>query len=168
MKFDRFLPAVLDDARREARDDRSPTVEPQHLLLAVAASDEPSTRRVFASVGLDHAAVRAALDRKFERSLAAAGVSVATGDVPHPSQARERSPQVSSSFRLVMERAVGAARTEAPRPLHLLLGIIGAPVGTVPRALALAGIDRAALGERIPGRRGSLASPSAARTTCCR
>jgi hypothetical protein len=34
------------------------------------------------------------------------------------------------------------------QPAHLLLGILQAEAGTVPRALALAGVDRAGLAER--------------------
>ena len=40
-------------------------------------------------------------------------------------------------------------RTRDQWPAHLLLGILRAEVGTVPRALALAGIDRAGLAERV-------------------
>ncbi len=149
MTFEKFLAAVLEDARREAGGDGSATVEPQHLLLAIASSEEPSTRHVLSSVGLDYATVRAALGRELERSLAAAGVSVAAAEVPRPRQAREQPPQVGSSFRLVMERGVGPAGRQAPQPLHLLLGIVAAPVGTVPRALALAGVDRTGLVARI-------------------
>jgi ATP-dependent Clp protease ATP-binding subunit ClpA len=149
IRFEKFLEAVLDDAAREARADGSSTVEAQHLLLAIADSDEPSTRRVLASVGLDRAAIRAALDREFDQSLGAAGVSLGDSGVPRPSQAHEGSPQLSSSFRLAMERGIGSARTSAPQPLHLLLGIVQAPVGTVPRALALAGVDREDLLKQI-------------------
>ncbi|GAA2986757.1 Clp protease N-terminal domain-containing protein [Streptosporangium longisporum] len=35
------------------------------------------------------------------------------------------------------------------RPAHLLLGVLSAAVGTVLRALALAGVDRAALMDRV-------------------
>jgi ATP-dependent Clp protease ATP-binding subunit ClpA len=149
MTFEKFLAAVLDDARREAGEDGSATVEPQHLLLAIAFREEPSTHHVLSSVGLDHTTVRAALDRESERSLAAAGVSLAAVEVARPRQAREQSPKVGSSFRRVMERSAGSAGRRAPQPLHLLLGIVAAPVGTVPRALALAGVDRAGLVERI-------------------
>lgn len=42
-----------------------------------------------------------------------------------------------------------AARRNALRPAHLLLGIVEAQVGTVPRALALAGIDQPDLRARV-------------------
>jgi ATP-dependent Clp protease ATP-binding subunit ClpA len=149
IRFDEFFKAVLDDAASEARADGSSTVGAQHVLLAIAGSDEPSTRRVLTSFGLDRTAIRAALDREFEQSLGAAGVSLGASGVPRPSQAHDDSPPLSSSFRLAMERGVGSAGTSAPQPLHLLLGIVQAPVGTVPRALALAGVDRKDLLKRI-------------------
>ena len=51
-------------------------------------------------------------------------------------------------MRLALERGVTGVRKD-PRPEHLLLGILQAQVGTVPRVLALAGIDRAVLMERV-------------------
>jgi ATP-dependent Clp protease ATP-binding subunit ClpA len=149
-RFDKFLAAALDQAGREAGADGSSTVEAQHLLLAVAASDEPSTRELLASVGLDEAAIREALDREFEHSLRAAGVSVDRADMPRPSNARDEPPALGSSVKLALERGIGSVgRKQNLRPAHLLLGITQATVGTVPRALALAGIDRAALEQRI-------------------
>jgi D-alanyl-D-alanine carboxypeptidase len=125
-------------------------VEAHHLLLAVAASGESGTHELLASVGLDYATIRAALDREFERSLTAAGVSVRSVDLPRPSRAREESRALGSSVKLAMERGLGSvARKQNLRPAHLLLGIVQAPVGTVPRALDLAGVDRPALVQRI-------------------
>jgi D-alanyl-D-alanine carboxypeptidase len=41
------------------------------------------------------------------------------------------------------------SRKEDLRPAHLLLGVLQAQVGTVPRALALAGVDRSDLLARV-------------------
>jgi Clp amino terminal domain, pathogenicity island component len=41
-----------------------------------------------------------------------------------------------------------SGRKKDLQPAHLLLGILQAEVGTVPRALALAGIDRTDLADR--------------------
>jgi D-alanyl-D-alanine carboxypeptidase len=156
--FDKFVAAVLDRAGREASADGSSTVEAQHLLLAVAASGEPGTSELLTSVGLDEAVIRTALDREFEHSLRAAGVSVDRSDMPRPSRPRDEPPPLGSSVKLAMERGLGSvARKQNLRPAHLLLGIMQATVGTVPRALALAGIDRAAVVQRI---RQSLADSS--------
>jgi ATP-dependent Clp protease ATP-binding subunit ClpA len=148
-RFDRFLAGVINEATREAGTDGAVAVEAHHLLLAVARSGEPSTRAVLASVGLDHAAIRGAVDREFERSLAAAGVFLGAVDAPRPSHARGGSPRVGSSFRLALDRGLGsAARKKDLRPVHLLVGVMQARVGTVPRLLALAGVNRDALVER--------------------
>ncbi len=144
--FEPFLATVLSEAGQEARRDGSATIEAQHLLLAIAAQDEPTTTRVLAAVGLDHERVRAALDREFERSLAGAGAAVAAG----PSSPRPGSPPIGASVKLAMERGLGSTRRKRDlRPVHLLLGIVQAEVGTVPWALALAGVDPADLADRI-------------------
>lgn len=144
--FDRFMTEILDAAAHEAREDGSSTAEAHHLLLAIAGSEDPMTRRLLASVGLDRDALRAALDRETEQSLAAAGVTLGSSGMPRPSQPREGAPPLAASVKLAVERGLGTdvPRT-GPKPAHLLLGIVQAPVGTVPRALALAGVDSEAL-----------------------
>jgi ATP-dependent Clp protease ATP-binding subunit ClpA len=145
-RFDRFMQEVLDAAAREAREDASSATEAHHLLLAIAGSEDPTTRRLLASVGLDRAALRAALDQETEQSLAAAGVTLGPSGVPRPSRAREGAPPLGASVKVAVERGLGAdVPPTGPQPAHLLLGIVRAPVGTVPRALVLAGVDRDAL-----------------------
>lgn len=149
-KFDTFLSTVIDRAVGEARADGSASVEAHHLLLAVAGHGEPSTTRLLAQAGLDAAAVREALTREFSRSLGAAGVSAAAAGLPRPSHAREGKPQMGASLKLAMERGFSSVPSKKDmRPAHLLLGLVQAPVGTVPRALELANVDRAALIQRI-------------------
>jgi D-alanyl-D-alanine carboxypeptidase len=149
-RFDRYLPRILDQGAHEARKDGSATIEACHLLLAIAADQESTTRNVLNSVGLDYRAVRAALDREFERSLAVAGVSLAAFDLPRPGNPPDRRPQPGASVKLAIGRGVASVvRKRDLRPAHLLLGIMQAPVGTVPRALALAGIDPADVAARV-------------------
>ena len=144
--FDRYLHTIITEGTTEARDDGSATVEAHHLLLAIAAEPEAATRDALTSAGLDRLAIRDALDREFEHSLSAAGVSLAAFGLPRPSPARERSTQMGASAKLALERGFASVpRKKDLRPAHLLLGILRAEVGTVPRALALAGVDRAAL-----------------------
>ncbi|BAJ26061.1 MULTISPECIES: Clp protease N-terminal domain-containing protein [Kitasatospora] len=163
--FDRYLQALLDRAADEARSDGSATVDAHHLLLALAAApttafdgapatafddlsdDDDAARRVLAAAGLDRDAVRAALDREFAHSLRAVGVSPDTDRLPPPSPGTER-PRLGASTRLALERSFGAARKKDQTSAHLLSGILAAEVGTVPRALALSGVDR----ERLAGR----------------
>ena len=58
--------------------------------------------------------------------------------------------QLGTSVRLALQRGVASTACKKDlRPAHLLLGILRAQVGTVPRALALAGVDRAHLTARV-------------------
>ncbi|MEU7896110.1 Clp protease N-terminal domain-containing protein [Nonomuraea sp. NPDC049152] len=148
--FDRYLQTIIEQGAHEAHRDGSATIEAHHLLLAIAADRETtSTHQVLASAGLDHRAMRAALDREFEHSLSAAGVSLAAFDLPRPSGGRERPAKLGASVRLALDRIASVYRKRDLRPAHLLLGIVQAQVGTVPRALALAGVDQADLLTRI-------------------
>jgi ATP-dependent Clp protease ATP-binding subunit ClpA len=143
--FDHYLNRILVAAAAEARAEGSTTAEAQHLLLAIARDGSPS----LAAAGLDHAAVRAALDREFARSLAAAGVRV-DGGLPSATPAAEASPQLGATAKAALERGIAAAQHKRDcRPGHLLLGVLLAPVGTVPRALELAGVDRDRLAEDV-------------------
>jgi D-alanyl-D-alanine carboxypeptidase len=149
MAFDKYFRTIVDEAVHEAQKEGSATFEAQHLLLAIAAAREPTTLRLLAAVGLDHRAIRDALDREFQHSLSAAGVSLAAFDLPRPSDAPEH-PSPGASTKLALERSfTSVARKKDLRPAHLLLGIVRAEIGTVPRALALAGIDQADLRARV-------------------
>jgi D-alanyl-D-alanine carboxypeptidase len=140
--FGKYVHTIVDQAGAEAVDDGSATTEAQHLLLAIAAKREATTNRLLMSVGLDHAAIREALDREFERSLGAAGVSLAAFDLRRTRNVRRR-PRLGASAKIAFERGFSAAeRRSELRPAHLLLGILEAQAGTVPRALRLAGVDQ--------------------------
>jgi ATP-dependent Clp protease ATP-binding subunit ClpA len=148
--FQKYLKTMLDQAETEARLDGSTTVEAHHLLLAIAVDQGSTPGRILASVRLDRDAIRAASDREFEHSLSAAGVSRSSFDGLHPATPDPKHvPHPGASVRLALERGVGSAAGADLQPVHLLLGILQAEVGTVPRALALAGIDRADLIARV-------------------
>ncbi|WP_433235935.1 Clp protease N-terminal domain-containing protein [Streptosporangium sp. CA-135522] len=148
--IDHYINTIIDQGAHEAHTDGSATIEAHHLLLAIAAERETTTHQALASAGLDHRAIRDALDREFEHSLNAAGVSRAAFDLPRPSSAPELPSQLGASAKLALERGFASiARKKDLRPAHLLLGILQAQVGTVPRALALAGIDQADLQARV-------------------
>jgi D-alanyl-D-alanine carboxypeptidase len=143
--FDHYLKGILAAAAAQARAEGSTLIEAHHLLLAIAQDGSP----VLASAGLDHAALRAALDREFARSLAAAGVHV-DGGLPPATPLPEGSPQLGATAKAALERGFAAAQRKRDfRPGHVLLGVLLTPVGTVPRALELAGADRAALAENV-------------------
>jgi ATP-dependent Clp protease ATP-binding subunit ClpA len=147
--FDRYLATIMEEGAREARQAGSATIEAEHLLLAIAAKGEATTRQLLVSAGLDHQGVRDALTREFEHSLSTAGVSLTAFDLPRPTRAPTLPSQLGASARLVLERMMGAFRKKDLRPAHLLLGILQAEIGTVPRALALAGVDQHALAAQV-------------------
>lgn len=149
--FDAYLHTILTEGGVEAQRHGSPTVEAQHLLLAVAAQEGTAPQRVLASVGLDYVGVRAVLKAELEHSLSVVGVSGASFNLPQPSTTMpKRPPRMGETGRLAVERGfASASRKRDLRPAHVLLGILRAEVGTVPRALALAGVDRAELLTRV-------------------
>ena len=144
-EFDKYLQTMIDQAGTEARLDGARTVEAQHLLLAIAAGPG----QVLGSSGLDLSAIREALDREFEHSHSAAGVSRSAFGLPAASSDAHRALHLGASTRLAIERAITSSSHRDLQPAHLLLGILQAEVGTVPRALALAGVDRADLMARV-------------------
>jgi ATP-dependent Clp protease ATP-binding subunit ClpA len=148
--FGTYVHTIIEQAGHHAGKDGSATIEAQYLLLAIAAQEGTTAHQVLTSVGLDQQAIREALDREFDHSLRAAGVSRAAFDLPRPSSAPEPSARIGASAKLALQRGVAAAaRKKDLQPAHLLLGILEARVGTVPRALALAGIDQADLAARV-------------------
>ncbi|MFG1703611.1 Clp protease N-terminal domain-containing protein [Nonomuraea sp. M3C6] len=148
--IDHYINAIIEQGIVEARQDGSAVVEAHHLLLAIAAYEGTAPHEVLISAGLGRQAIRDALDREFEHSLSAAGVSLAAFDLPRPSGDPKSAKNIGASARLAFERGIACAtRKKDLRPAHLLIGILEAQVGTVPRALALAGVDRAALAERL-------------------
>jgi ATP-dependent Clp protease ATP-binding subunit ClpA len=82
--------AVVAEAREEARGLGSPTVEAEHLLLALSRDASRVAGDVLRRARLDHATVLVALESEFERSLEAVGVSAAAFNLPAVAQRRAR------------------------------------------------------------------------------
>jgi ATP-dependent Clp protease ATP-binding subunit ClpA len=141
--------AIVREAEKEAAETGAPLIGAEHLLLAMTGEHGIEARDVLASAGLDRDALRAALDREFRQSLAAAGVTLPPGGLPVASRDPARRARMAASGKLVLERALKAAAGRGQiRPGHLLLGVLAAQAGTVPRALALAGVDAGDLSSR--------------------
>ncbi|GAA0966898.1 hypothetical protein GCM10009555_009850 [Acrocarpospora macrocephala] len=156
--IDHYINAVIVRGTAEAQEDGSAAVEAHHLLLAIASLDDTAAHRVLTSASLGRQTIREALGREFEHSLNAVGVSLASFDLPTPSRDPKHSPKIGPSARLALERGFAAATGKKDlRPAHLLLGVLNTEIGTVPRALALAGVDRVGLMARA---RETLASES--------
>jgi ATP-dependent Clp protease ATP-binding subunit ClpA len=151
--FERFVNearAVVAGAEPEARELGSRTIEAEHLLLALTTRAHTPVQGVLAEAGLDHEAVVAALDAEFEHSLLAVGVSASDFDfdVGRGRPVPGGRPRFATSSKLALERALRIAKAWYDRriePAHILLGILRAEAGTVPRALAAANVDRAEL-----------------------
>ena len=150
--FERFVKdarrVVIHASQVEAQALGSPTIEAEHLLLALAADETTPAGRLLAENGLDHGGVCAALERETERSLAAVGVGIGEYVLPERPTAPRRSPRFAASSKRALERAVkvAAARRDGHvGAAHLLIGILRADLGTVPRALAAVDVDRVAL-----------------------
>ncbi len=150
MLFNRFAGdarAAVVSATLVARELGSPRVEAEHLLLSVARADCPAARAMGAA-GLDDATLLAALERETERSLAAVGVALE----PTPFSPWVGDPRFATSAKLALERTVRVAAARGDRRIacgHVALGVLRAEVGTVPRALALADVDRSALTDAV-------------------
>jgi ATP-dependent Clp protease ATP-binding subunit ClpA len=148
--IDHYINDIVVRGAVEAREEGSAATEAHHLLLAIAAVEGTAAHRVLTAAGLGRHAMRNALDREFEHSLDAVGVSLASCDLPKPFRNPKDHPKLGASARLALERGFAAAKGKKDlRPAHLLLGVLSADVGTVPRSLTLAGIDRAGLMERV-------------------
>jgi ATP-dependent Clp protease ATP-binding subunit ClpA len=141
---------VVQRARDEAAALGSPNVEAQHILLALVRDEDPVVAPVLTDAALDHAELLTALEAQEEAALAAVGVSRAAFDLPRP-RPLGRTPGWSTSAKQAMSRARKAAvarRESRIDPSHLLLAVLRAEAGAVPRALAFAGVDRIGLAAR--------------------
>ncbi|GAA0957318.1 hypothetical protein GCM10009554_67930 [Kribbella koreensis] len=139
---------VVHGARAEALEDGSPTIEAEHVLLALTELSGTTTARLLADAGLTHDATRAALDREWEQSLATAGVAVSIAELPKATPDLGRNPQIGETAKLLLKRAMVAASTTGGGRIgaaHLLVGALDTTLGRIPRALELAGIDRQGL-----------------------
>ncbi|MFI7469610.1 Clp protease N-terminal domain-containing protein [Nonomuraea sp. NPDC049646] len=148
--IDHYINDIVVRGAAEAREEGSAATEAHHLLLAIAAVEGTAAHRVLATAGLGRQAIKDALDREFEHSLDAVGLPLASHDLPRPFRDPKDHPKPGASARLALERGFAAAKGKKDlRPAHLLLGVLSADVGTVPRALALTGVDRAGLIDRV-------------------
>jgi ATP-dependent Clp protease ATP-binding subunit ClpA len=142
-RFAKPARAAVNDAVEIARGMGATTVEAEHLLLSVTRTDTKAAR-VLRDAGLDEEGLREALAAETTRSLAAVGVTV---DTLSFSPFVQR-PRFGTSAKLALERSLKIAlarREKRIEPEHLTLAALQPALGTVPRTLECAGVDRAAL-----------------------
>jgi ATP-dependent Clp protease ATP-binding subunit ClpA len=150
-RFTRGARTAVKDAEAEARELGSPTIEAEHLLLALTRQDPASAvGKALAEAGLDHDRVAGALDAERERSLAAVGISIHDFDLPAPHPSSK--PRMAAGAKSALEHALRISLERADRRIdgaHILLALLRAEAGTVPRALAEAGVDRRELNDHV-------------------
>jgi ATP-dependent Clp protease ATP-binding subunit ClpA len=150
--FERFVA----DARRVAVEANSiaaglgsPSVEAEHLLVSLAAGNDPAGHAL-REVGLDPDEVREAIRRDFERVLGRVGIDAAGMDLS--ANCRRTTPRWGASAKQGLERALEEAKRRGERRIrseHILLGLLRAEHGAVPRILEGEGIDRDELTGRL-------------------
>lgn len=149
-KLSKSLTPVLARAIEEARTRGSATVEAEHLLLALSADEGLTAAKVLAEVGLDHDAIEEALRRERTESLVGAGIDLV--DEGHlDATPRQTRPGWGASVKEAITRGRRPKDDDGRRrsaETELLIGILRASFGTVPRALTLAGVERDVLIER--------------------
>lgn len=150
-RFTRDASDVVKRSRDEAARLRSPTVDALHLLLALTAPASGPPATVLAEAGLDRAGLIAAFDTELESTLDAIGVPAAALLEQAPPSGW-RSPRFGQSAKLALTRSLKVATTRRDRrlaPAHILLGVLRAETGTVPRALRGTGVEPSELADRM-------------------
>jgi ATP-dependent Clp protease ATP-binding subunit ClpA len=146
-------PSVAHQFEIEAKRDGAKVIEAEHMLLALTANSDADVAKLLHEAGLDHDRLASALQDERRRTLAFAGMTAP--DKPAPATEVESPLSFGTSAKTAFKRALIGARHERHRAhlrgTDLLAGILEAELGTVPRALAIAGIDRVALASRVRG-----------------
>ena len=150
-RFTREARAAVKDAEAEARELGSPTIEAEHLLLALTRQAPGSAvGRALTEAGLDHDRVVEALDAERERSLAAVGISIGDFELPAPRPSTR--PRMAAGAKSALEHALRISLARADKRIdggHILLALLRAEAGTVPRALREAEVDRRELNDLV-------------------
>ena len=145
---------TMREASLEARGLGSSRIEAEHVLLVLASHPQSPAGRLLADKGLDRDAIRRAMDREFEQSLATVGVRLGDFSLPPATAPTPEGPRaIGQSTKLAIQRAlkarIGRGRDRRLGSLHLLLGILTAQGGTAVRALDAIHVDRAELAAKV-------------------
>jgi ATP-dependent Clp protease ATP-binding subunit ClpA len=146
-RFTKDARQVVEQAVPNARELGAPSVEAEHLLLA-ASRTRSTVARVLHDAQLDYDSLVSALDREAARSLAVVGVQA---ERPRFSPFLDR-PRFGASAKLALERSLKVAVARKENHIqsgHIVLAVLHATTGTVPRSLECAEIDRAELISKV-------------------
>ena len=132
----------------EAKRDGAKFIEAEHMLLALASDPDSDAAKLLKESGLDHQRLASALDEERRRTLSFAGIKAPDRTLVEATEL-DSSLSLGTSAKAAVRRGLVGSRHDRGRArlrsIDLLAGILQAELGTVPRALAIAGIDRAAL-----------------------
>lgn len=154
--FERFAGdarrAVMRASQEVADGLGSSQIEAEHLLLALAggAADDP-TVQALRDEGLDAETLREAVEHDAERVLAQVGIDVSGFDLP-PRRRTSKAPRFGASAKRALELSLRVALERGDKRIgteHLLLGLLRAERGAVPRLLAAEGVDPAQLAKHV-------------------
>src|SRR2546430_7349719 len=137
-RFGRDARATVRRAQSRARAEGAISLEAQHLLLALTEVPSGRAGRVIVSLGLTQETVRQALDREMARALAAAGVHETPPVRRIPPTLGRGFPRWGQSAKLALKRTLEEALRRGDRTMgneHLLLAIVSAEAGVIPRVL---------------------------------
>ena len=146
-RFARESRQAVVRAIEEARRLGAEQVEPEHLLLALAAGDVGPAARAFAEAGLDAGQIERAIEQDLVAALAVVGVPAAVVEST-PVYPGAPNPGLSTPVKETLERALRAAVSCGERRMgteHLLLGLLGPPPVSVRRVLAALDVEPARL-----------------------
>ena len=129
-------------SQQEAASRGSAAVEAEHILLALAAMPDSRGGAFLIANGLDRAALETALLAERRHSLATIGAPEFPETELRAARRRVK-PRWGASSREALERGMRMARSrEHVSTINLVVGTLIAELGTVPRMLSLAGVDR--------------------------
>jgi len=138
----RELRSILDAVEREAADRGAATIEAEHLLLALAGNPASEGGAFLIAHGLDRAALETALAAERRHSLDSVGAPHIP-DTQLAATPRRRRPRWGASAKDALDRGMHVGRGhQGASTLTLVVGAFVADLGTVPRMLSLAGVDR--------------------------
>jgi ATP-dependent Clp protease ATP-binding subunit ClpA len=145
-KLNKSLKVAVTRAIEEACKRGSATVEAEHLLLALASDETLTAAQVLAGAGLGYGEIGAALDRARTEALHIAGVGPVNEDALAATSRRARPGWGKSAKDAILRRrSVSTDGRKRSAETELLIGILLANLGTVPRMLAIVGTDRSDL-----------------------
>jgi len=148
-RFTKDARRVAEAAGVVAAEHGSPTVEAEHVVSAVMRTDAV-LRGLLADAGLDEASLAEGVEAEAVASLAAIGLAAEDYDVRASRGVGQ--PRWATSAKSVLEGSLQVAldrRDTSIGPAHVLVAALRPERGTLPRTLAVMGVDRVALLARV-------------------